>query len=255
MSGGVHETAARGFAAAAEGYERTRPDYPAEALDRLVQELEITPAAMVLDLGAGTGKLTRMLLPTRARMVAVEPVEPMWRTFGNVLPEVEVVAGTAEALPFVDAAFDAVVVAQAFHWFRGEQALGEIARILKPMGRLGLLWNIRDESVPWVHRLGEIMGPYERQAPRGQTGTWREAFSRTDLFGQLHQRRFTHAQELDVEGLVNRVASTSFIASIQDPGERERVLAEVRALGRSVVEGEGSIILPYVTDLYWCLRA
>lgn len=255
MSGGVHETAARGFAAAAEGYERTRPDYPAEALDRLIQELEVTQAATVLDLGAGTGKLTRMLMPTRARVVALEPVEAMWRTFGQVLPEVEVVAGTAEALPFHEASFDAVVVAQAFHWFRGEEALEGIARVLKPAGRLGLLWNIRDESLPWVRRLGEIIEAYEGKAPREQTGTWREAFSRTDLFGSLHQRRFTHNQELDEEGLVTRVASTSFIASLEAGEERDRVLGEVRALARSVAEEQGTIVLPYLTDLYWCVRA
>jgi SAM-dependent methyltransferase len=253
VSGGIHEAAAEGFAVAGEEYERSRPDYPDEAVDRLVQEMEITPAAAVLDLGAGTGKLTRMLIPTRARVVAVEPVEGMWQVFRRVLAGVPVVAATAEALPFAEGSFDGVVVAQAFHWFEGDAALPEIGRVLKPAGRLGLLWNIRDESVPWVRRLTEIIHPYEKKAPRERTGTWREAFARSDLFGTLHQRRFQHRQRFDEEGLVVRVASTSFIARLA-PGERSRVLEEVRTLARSVQEEQGEIQLPYITDLYWCSR-
>ncbi len=244
----------RGFDATADAYERGRPDYPQAAIDALVGALGIGPGKTVVDLGAGTGKLTRMLLPTRARVIAVDPVEAMYRTFRQVLPGVEVVAGTAEALPFADASFDAAVVAQAFHWFRGEEALEGIARVLKPMGRLGLLWNLRDESVPWVQRLGEIIGPYERKAPREQTGTWREAFSRTVAFGTLHQRRFTHVQELDADGLVARVASMSYIASLE-AGDRDRILEEVRALAADVAEADGKVVLPYLTDLYWCIKA
>jgi SAM-dependent methyltransferase len=110
VSRGVHE-AAGGFGAAAEEYECSRPDYPPEAVDRLVQELELTPSCRAMDLGAGTGKLTRMLASTRAAVVAVEPVEAMRQQLAAVLPDVRQVAGTAEALPFADGVFDAVVCA------------------------------------------------------------------------------------------------------------------------------------------------
>ena len=151
----VHQAAARGFQAAADAYERSRPDYPSQAIDRLVQELEIGRAATVLDLGAGTGKLTRMLIHTGARLVAVEPVDAMRHTFVEAVPGVPVVGGTAEAMPFADGVFDAVIIAQAFHWFHGVDALQEIHRVLRPSGRLGLIWNIRDDSAPWVARLTE----------------------------------------------------------------------------------------------------
>lgn len=256
MSRDVHEAAARGFGVAAEAYERSRPDYPGEALDRLIQELELTRSCVAMDLGAGTGKLTRLLIPTGATLVAVEPVEAMRRAFRSVLPEVRLVGGVAEALPFADETFDAVVCAQAFHWFDGNRALPAIHRVLKRWGRLGLLWNIRDESVTWVRALTEIITPYERTAPREKTHEWRRAFSATDLFGRLHQLRFPHAQRLDPDGLVERFASASFIASLPDR-ERAEVLGRIRSVAEHHpdVAGRDSFELPYVTEVYWCAKA
>jgi SAM-dependent methyltransferase len=250
----VHRAAARGFQAAAEVYERSRPDYPMEAIDRMVQDLEIGPAAVVMDLGAGTGKLARMLLPTGARLVGLEPVDAMRRVLAEAVPEVAVVGGVAESLPFADGTFDAVVAGQAFHWFRGEAALAEIHRVLRPAGRLGLIWNIRDHSIPWIARLTEIIDPYEAGAPRERTRAWRAAFAATDLFGTLQQRRFGHLQRFDPDGLADRVASMSFIASLPD-GAREEVLRRVRRLARENADEQGVVSLPYFTDLYWCARA
>jgi SAM-dependent methyltransferase len=250
----VHEAAARGFQAAAEVYERSRPDYPEEAIDRMIQDLEIARAATVLDMGAGTGKLTRMLLPTGARLVGLDPVEAMRRMLVAAVPDAWVVGGTAEALPFGEASFDAVVAGQAFHWFRGEQALAEIHRVLRPAGRMGLIWNVRDQAIPWVARLTEIIDRYEAGAPREATGDWRRAFSATTYFGTLHQRRFRHEQRLDREGLVERVASMSFIAALP-PGRREEVLDEIRRLAGENADRSGILVMPYNTDLYWCARA
>jgi SAM-dependent methyltransferase len=250
----VHEAAARGFQAAAEVYERSRPDYPGEAIDRMIQDLEIGRTATVLDMGAGTGKLTRMLLPTGARLVGLDPVEAMRRMLIAAVPEALVVGGTAEALPFGEASFDAVVAGQAFHWFRGEQALAEIHRVLRPSGRMGLIWNVRDHAVPWVARLTEIIDRYEAGAPREATGDWRRAFSSTTYFGTLHQRRFHHEQRLDREGLVDRVASMSFIAALP-PERRQEVLTEIRRLAEENADGSGILVMPYNTDLYWCVRA
>lgn len=255
MSRSVHEAAERGFGAAAEAYERSRPDYPSEAIDRLIQELEVTRSCRAMDLGAGTGKLTRLLLPTGAALVAVEPVEAMRVAFSTVLPEVRLVGGVAEALPFLDETFDAVVCAQAFHWFDGDRALPAIHRVLKRWGRLGLLWNVRDESVPWVRELTELIQPYERTAPREKTHEWRRAFSASDLFGRLNQLRFPYAQRLDADGLVERFASVSFIASLS-PEERDDVLERIRSLAETHPDLAGRKVfdLPYVTELYWCAK-
>jgi SAM-dependent methyltransferase len=256
VSRAVHEAAERGFGAAAEAYERSRPDYPAEAIDRLVQELELTRPCLAMDLGAGTGKLARLLLPTGARLVAVEPVGAMRQAFGAVLPDVPVVGAVAEALPFGDETFDAIVCAQAFHWFDGDRALPAMHGVLKRHGRLGLLWNVRDESIPWVGALTEMITPYERAAPREKTHAWRRSFSATDLFGRLHQLRFAHAQRLDPDGLVERFASVSFIASLP-VGERGDVLGRIRRLAETHPDlaGRRSFDLPYVTELYWCAKA
>lgn len=256
MNRAVHEAAEQGFGSAADVYERSRPDYPAEAIDRLVRELELTRSTRVMDLGAGTGKLTRLLLSAGANLVAVEPVEAMRREFRAVLPSVPVVGAVAEALPFGDETFDAVVCAQAFHWFDGDRALLAISRILRRRGRLGLLWNVRDESVPWVAALTEIITPYEGTAPREKTRTWMRAFPATDLFGPLQELRFANAQRLDAEGLVDRFASVSFIAALPE-SERQEVLGRIRSLAESHPDlvGRREFELPYVTELYWAARA
>ena len=128
----IHEAAARGFQQASEAYERGRPTYPPEAIARLVTALGIGPHSTVVDLAAGTGKLTRQLVPSGARLIAVEPVEAMRATFARVLPGVTILEGTAEALPLPDASAEALVVGQAFHWFDGPAALAEIHWVLRP---------------------------------------------------------------------------------------------------------------------------
>lgn len=255
MSRSVHEAASGGFGSTADFYERRRPDYPEQAIDRLVQELEIGRACTVLDLGAGTGKLTRQLAALGPRIVAVEPVEAMRRAFAVAVPNVPVAAGVAEALPVRTGGFDAVVCAQAFHWFDGERALPEIHRALKPHGRFGLLWNLRDESVDWVRHLGEILEPYQARVPQETTGDWRRAFSSTDWFGTLNRLRFPHTQPLDAEGLVERYASASYLAVLED-AERTDVLERIRRLAQVHPDlvGRPSFDLPYITDLYWTSR-
>ena len=252
----IHEAAARGFAQAVADYERGRPGYPPEAVERLCEAVGIGSGRAVLDLAAGTGKLTRLLVPTGAELVAVEPVEQMRAALARVLPEATVLAGTAEHLPPRDGSVDAVVAGSAFHWFRGDEALTEIHRVLRPAGRLGLLWNVRDESVRWVAELTAIMEPYRGAAPGYRSGAWKEAFARTALFSRLRREEFRHLHRLEPEAVVARVASVSFVAALPE-ADRAAVLARVRALlardastrGREVVE------LPYRTDLWWCAAA
>src|SRR5712691_5505668 len=145
--------ATRGFAAA-DVYERGRPDYPAAAVERIVDRLGLRPGTTVLDLAAGTGKLTRLLVPSGANIVAVEPLHEMRAELERRVPRVATMNGTAEKIPLSDAYVDAVTVASAFHWFREEQALREIRRVLKPGGGIALVWNARDERDPVQREIG-----------------------------------------------------------------------------------------------------
>jgi SAM-dependent methyltransferase len=252
----VHESAARGFARAPEDYEQGRPTYPPEALALLARVLGLEPGRTVLDLAAGTGKLTRALRPTGARLVAVEPVAAMRAKLAESLPEARVLAGTAERIPLADGSMDAVTVAQAFHWFEGDVALAEIHRVLRPGGRLGLVWNARDEALPWVAGLTTIMEPHRRGTPGYRAGDWRPAFERTRLFTRLEQAQFRLEHELTPDGVVARVASVSFVAALPDAA-RDEVLGRVRKLLAEDPEtrGRASVVLPYRTEVYWCERA
>lgn len=194
--------------------------------NRLVERLELGPGKVVVDLGAGTGKLTRRLADTGARTLAVEPVEEMRRLMRD---DIEAVDGTAEAIPLEDAVADAVTVAQAFHWFDGPVALAGIHRVLHRHGQVALVWTIRPLEDP-VHAAVEgLIRPYWQDVPREPLGLWRRAFERTHYVGPFEQARFPYVQAVNADELATRVGSISAIAALPD-GERERVLAQVRNL-------------------------
>lgn len=249
----LHADARQGFQAGAATYERGRPDYPAEIGDWLRETLHLGPGRRVLDLGAGTGKFTKYLLATGAEAVAVEPVAAMRERLAAACPAVPVLEGQAEAIPLPDAAVDAVTCAQAFHWFATPGALAEIVRVLRPGGRLGLVWNLRDETVPWVAELTRIMEPYEKAsgAPRFAAGTWRRPFPFPGL-SPLVERRFTHRHIGPPERVVvDRVLSVSFMASLPED-EQARAAARVRAVvaRHPELSGRAEIAFPYVTLAY-----
>jgi SAM-dependent methyltransferase len=248
----IHDTAARGFAQATEAYEEGRPTYPAGAAEHLERELHLRRGRVVLDLAAGTGKLTAVLVGTQASVVAVEPVKEMRAVLERVLPGVTAYPGTAEAIPLEAESVDAVTIGQAFHWFRGDEALAEIHRVLRPGGSLGLVWNVRDADVPWVARLTEIIELHRGDAPAYRTGRWREAFERTTLFDPLSHAEVAHTHRLTPDGILARVSSISFVASLPAP-ERERVLGEVRALlaADPDTRDRAELVLPYRTDVFW----
>jgi SAM-dependent methyltransferase len=254
----VHDVAARGFAAGAV-YERGRPDYPAEAVACLAERAGIVAGARVVDVGAGTGKLARRLVATGARLVAVEPVAGMRATCHQVLPAVPVLGAAAEALPFRDGTLDAVVVGTAFHWFDSQRALREIHRVLRPGGRMGLVWLARDETVEWVARLVRMVDTYKRgDPPRYTDGRWRRAFddaASAAAFTPLEERQFPFAHEVDRETAVARVASTSFVGALS-PDERQQVLERAAALldTHPATRGLPTIPLPYRGHVYWCTR-
>jgi SAM-dependent methyltransferase len=249
--GGVHDSAAEGFQAGADTYERGRPGFPDDAVEALARECGIEPGHRVVDLAAGTGKLTRQLVPFGANLVAVEPVEGMRRVFAERLPDVPVLDGTAEALPLEDGSVDAVVASQAFHWFDPVAAPREVHRVLRPDGALGLVWNVRDESVPWVKAVADVFEPYRGDTPTHRTGAWRAGLDASGLFGPLRSLEFRYEQEMTAEGLVDRVLSISFIAALRDD-ERAAVADRLRRLVSTepALAGRETFPLPYRTDVF-----
>jgi SAM-dependent methyltransferase len=234
----VHRAAATGFARSVEAYERARPEYPPEAIAFLARELDLRPGRRVVDLAAGSGKLSRPLAKLGCEVIAVEPVDEMRAAIG---PGIEALAGTAESMPLADDSADAVTVGQAFHWFDGPKALAEIERVLRRGGALALVWNRRPVESSELHAaISEIMAPYRRDAPSHGSGAWRDTFAGRDL----REERFDFVQRLDADGLADRVGSTSFIAALEEP-ERARVLERVRAL----VDG-GAVDVPYVCEVH-----
>jgi len=251
----IHDAAARGFQSAARTYVAGRPDYPAAIVGWLINMLGIGPDSRVLDLGAGTGKFLASLKATGATLVAVEPVEAMRAQLAAANPDVDVRAGTAEAIPLPDASIDGVICAQAFHWFANERALAEIHRVLKPGGVLGLVWNVRDESAPWVAALTGIYSPYEGDAPRYHRGEWRALFPARG-FGPLRESRFPHSHVGSPgQVILDRTMSISFIAALPDE-ERAMVADQVRQLidGTPGIAGRASIAFPYETMAFDCRR-
>ena len=228
--------ATRGFGLAADAYERGRPNYPAAAIEWLVDRLDLRPGRTVVDLAAGTGKLTRLLVPTGADVIAIEPIEEMRAKIETA----RVLAGAAEAIPLEDASVDAVTVAQAFHWFRAEEALREIHRVLRPGGGLALVYNVRDERDPVQAAASAIMQPLEENIPRRGKRNWREVIDASET------ATFDHAQLVDEDAFVERFTSVSFIAAAS-PEERTAVEEQLRALARDVGT---PIRLPYVTEVY-----
>ena len=251
----INPAAAKGFGNAVDSYERGRPEYPAEALEHFISFLGIGPQSHVLDLGAGTGKFTRLLVPTMATLAAVEPVEAMRKKFASILPDIQILSGTAESIPAVNSSFDVVVVAQAFHWFEGDSTLKEIHRVLKSNGNLGLIWNVRDESFDWVLELTKILNNHSASVPRYGTNEWKKVFYRNPAFTQLEKRSFSHKQKGTIETVIDLVQSRSYIGALHNE-DREIVLHQVRELleRHPKTKGKDEIEIPYRTDVYWCIK-
>jgi SAM-dependent methyltransferase len=240
----VHPSA-QGFNRAADVYERVRPGYPREALDWLVLELDLRAGRTVVDLAAGTGKLTRLLVATGARVIAVEPADGMLAVLRSEVPEAEAITGTAEQIPLPDASADALLVAQAFHWFANDRALAEIHRVLRPGGTFALVWNRRDLTAPAHAALESAMAPWKGDTPRHRDGDWRLAMESTPLFEPLGDHELPNDQELAPGGLAERAASTSFIAALPEDTRRE-ALAELEQFEAGAPQ---PIVLPHTTEL------
>ena len=234
---------AASFGTAAAAYERSRPPYPAQAVDWLLP----AGAVRVLDLGAGTGKLTRQLLGRGLDVVAVEPSAGMREQLARAVPGIPVHPGTAEQIPLGDASVDAVLVAQAWHWVDPARAVPEVARVLAPGGQLGLLWNVRDEREDWMAEFGRLLhDPAElhRSEHAGTVGP---------PFGPVEHLSVPWQHRLSPEELVDLAASRSYVITMPE-AQRAAVLAAVRQLTRThpKLAGRRDLVVPYLTE---CFRA
>lgn len=229
------------FASVADAYDRARPSYPLEAVVWLTGR---TPSTVV-ELGAGTGKLTDRLVELRHDVLATDPLEEMLGHLRLRHPDVRTATAFAHAVPVATRSVDTVVAAQAFHWFDADAALKEAARMLKPEGRIALAWNQRDERIPWVRRLGGIIGD------QPEIGDPVALLVSSQLFGYVEEAAFRFWQPLRRDQLRELVCSRSYVALL-DPPARERMLRRVDQLFDDTHSGPDGLLLPYVTR---CFRA
>ena len=228
------------FAGTAADYERGRPTYPLEAVRWLVGD-----ARRVMDLGAGTGKLTESLAMLGPEIVAVEPEPSLITKLGARVTGAHAVCGRADALPVISGWGDCVIVAQAFHWFDDEPALGEMARVLSAGGRLGLVWNVRDESVSWVAELVRITGRDNSHATRTSlTGGRRH-------FAPFESTTFRFAHEVDAAALISHVRSRSHVAGMSNEEQKSVTQAVFHLCDEHPdLAGKSSFEFPYVTEAF-----
>lgn len=242
------------FDGVAGEYARTRPGYPDAALDWVAGRAQLGPGSDVVDLAAGTGKLTVSLVARAYRVVAVEPLPGMRAQLERALPDVEALDGTAERIPLADASFDAVLVGQAFHWFEPYGALDEIARVLRPGGRLVLLWNLWDLDDPLQVALDEIIAPLATGRIRNLTtgshpyGEWSAALASDGRFHGPEQARFAHSVTLDADATGERIASSSQVQSAT-AAEARTAIEAARALVAELPGGRGSFRYQTEIDL------
>jgi SAM-dependent methyltransferase len=245
--GGLHP-GVEAYAQVIGAYDSGRPSYPDEAVRWVTESAGIGSRSNVLDLAAGTGKLTRLLLSSGAKITAVEPLAA-FRESLSALP-VTVRDGTAEAIPAPDASVELVTVGTAFHWFDAKPALAEIARVLRPGGTLAILWNERDHRDKTQTALTEMLEPYRRDEPRQSDETWLGAFEDAEAFTPPRKRDFLYDHRFTPDSLVERVKSISFIATLKH-SEREVLLDEVRSIGN---RRGPKFVLPHLTHVYLAHR-
>jgi ubiquinone/menaquinone biosynthesis C-methylase UbiE len=234
-----HTSPARSFGGVADAYDRGRPTYPREAAVWLTSDQPVS----VLELGAGTGKLTEQLVALGHDVHATDPDPDMLAVLAKNLPAVRVSQAPAEEIPAGDATYDVVVGAQAFHWFDHDRALPEIARVLKPRGRLSVVWNQRDERIPWVKRLGRIIGTQD------QLNDPSELLVASKLFGEVEQETFKFWQLVDQYSIRDLVRSRSNVAVLA-PNEQEAKMAEVLAFYDEYGRGRDGMQLPYAAACF-----
>lgn len=242
----VHPVAAEGFADAAR-YERGRPDYAPDAVDWLVEAMGLEAGDLIADVAAGTGKLTRALRARHLQVVPVEPLSPMLEPLVTTHPSP--VMAVAELLPFADGSLTGITVGQAMHWFDKERSAAEFRRVLRPGGRLGLMWNARERALPYMDELWSIMDAVEKRAP------WRNhdkpITHHVPGFGPATHRQFSSRHAVDRSAVHDRFLSVSHVAALDDRRRAEVVEEIDRVLDRHFGERSDRFELSYLVDAYW----
>lgn len=258
-------TAAKGYLQGAGSFDKGRPDYPKELDNWLRETIQIKPHSKwdpphttVLDLGSGTGKFIPRLIEAGAEVFAVEPVaamrEQLEHNWGDK-PYVKILEGAAEEIPLKSGSVDAVVCAHSFHWFANAASMAEIYRVLKPRGRLGMIWNLRDTSHDWVRQIADIVSEVAGDSPRFYTQKWREVFPHNG-FTPLVEKQFTHTYRGTPEDVIlNRVRSISFISALP-PEQQEPIYRKVREIiaTHPDLKDKQEITVPYNTVTFHTVR-
>ena len=279
----IHTTVQKGFARASTNYDQARTNYTSSSIEWLLggslpEHLDPTDITSrkarhdVLDLGAGTGKLSRAVIEARPdlKLVGVDPVAAMCAQYASQVPEADVLQGNATGIPLLDSSVYTVVVGQAFHWFASAAALSEISRVLVPGGGLGMIWNTRDTNVPWVQALDDIVTPYYSlvDAPRQQSNVWKSVFESnenntnrdSELFQPLETRKLQTIDTMTYDGILAHILSLSVIAELNQDEKRkiEKKIHElmhehpdVCSIGSIGQPNElGTFAMPYTTEIY-----
>lgn len=227
-----------------DDYDAARPGYPADAIRWL-----LGAPGLVLELACGTGKLSFDLVAAGNRVVASDPAAPMLKRLRRKLRDrpgdLTLLQATAEQLPVRSSTVDKVIAAQAFHWFDPGPTLAEISRVLRPGGTVGLIWNIRDESVPWVRRLTQLIGSEQLSYDPV------EVLEESDLFDAIETKAFRHWQWVDRDSLLQLIRSRSYYITLE-PEAQDKLLSDVGALYDEYGRGHDGMLMPYRTE---CFRA
>jgi ubiquinone/menaquinone biosynthesis C-methylase UbiE len=250
--------AVKGFGSGADEYDRYRPGWPAEAVDGALARCGLGPDAVLMDLAAGTGKLTRLLVTRAERVIAVEPLEDMRRLLEQAAPDADAVTGTADEIPVEDGSVDAVFTAEAFHWFATREAVAEMGRVIRPGGGLVLMWNVHAfEDAPWTAAVGPVIAEFVPRAAlandRNSPERWGEVFEGSE-FGPLSKFEVPNEQRTDVDGFIGHVMTWSHTRAMPQDG-RDALAGGIReAFGREQPPPP-EIVIRYRTEVYCALRS
>ena len=225
MTHSIHPAAANGFSKAAKLYQEVRPSYPAALSEYLQTVFQQSSAQLILDVGSGTGKFLPTLFPLNTQIIAIDPVAEMLNELKFLYPYIQTIQAPSHAVPIQDSSVSAIFCAQSFHWFSNTETLNEFSRLLQENGQVFLIWNQRDVRVDWVHKIAELLLPYEGDTPRYHSNQWQNVWQNQSNFTLLEQPIFDFSHHGTVHEVVcQRLLSTSFIAAM--PLHQQQKIAE-----------------------------
>lgn len=251
----IHE-AANSYQNSSEIYESGRPGYTEESVFALCDHLGLGPNSSIVELGAGTGKFTRVLAKKYSNLLVVEPVPAMLGKLKTILPEIQGALGTGEDIPAKYHSADAILIANAFHWFSTEKAIGEFERVLKNDGGLGLIWNLDGVfTSSWGKVIDSWLDDIEGDTPQYKTGLWRKTLENSEIFSSLEEQSFSTTRTTTPNEIIHRVMSISFVAAQSEKSKVELKQRIERHLAHHPeTKGKDKIIVSLDTKIYWCFK-